>query len=298
MLLLTLSLLTAPSDPAALRAAWNDGKAELAGYDLEQPRYGELRRGRAVLIFVKEPFSESMRVKADPGRHPDADVFDVMKLNFVKHFQTGIYDYDLMTSVFSAMDARNGRRPSSPSKIVFSAQEWCGSVFEQLLFDEQRIRQTRFSYFDGEGQEASTIPYAEPAVSVDELPILVRQIGGPFLTRGQSRNVSVLPSLERARLLHRPIQVQKGTIERSDQTKSISVPAGSFNVETWKITAGDDRYEYDVELEAPFRLIEIRGPDGERARLRGVDRLPYWELNREGHERWLEKLGFPAEKTD
>lgn len=34
---------------------WSDGRAELSGYDLVQPRYGEKRHGRAVLVFVTEP---------------------------------------------------------------------------------------------------------------------------------------------------------------------------------------------------------------------------------------------------
>jgi hypothetical protein len=31
---------------------WGDGRAELAGYDLTTPRYGALRKGVAVTIFV------------------------------------------------------------------------------------------------------------------------------------------------------------------------------------------------------------------------------------------------------
>ena len=37
---------------------WGDGKAELDRYALTQPRYGELRQGTAVLIFVTEDFSD------------------------------------------------------------------------------------------------------------------------------------------------------------------------------------------------------------------------------------------------
>src|SRR5258708_5205492 len=73
-------------------AHWGDGKAELDGYALTQPRYGQKRAGTAVLIFVTEDFSDSLRVKADPGKHPAADVYPVLKLNFVRDFQTGIYD--------------------------------------------------------------------------------------------------------------------------------------------------------------------------------------------------------------
>src|SRR6187200_267043 len=63
---------------------WGDGKAELDGYALTQPRYGQLRQGTAVLVFVTDDFSDSARVKADPGKHPASDVRPVLKLNFVR----------------------------------------------------------------------------------------------------------------------------------------------------------------------------------------------------------------------
>src|SRR5215470_13818588 len=62
-------------------ALWGDGRGEMNGYRLVQPRYGSPRTGSAVLIFVTEDMSDSLRVKADPGRHPAADVYPVMKLN-------------------------------------------------------------------------------------------------------------------------------------------------------------------------------------------------------------------------
>ena len=79
---------------------WGDGRAELNGYRLVQPRYGSPRAGTAVYVFVTEDFSDALRVKADPGKHSAGDVFPVMKLNAVRDFQTGIYDYNVMTSTF------------------------------------------------------------------------------------------------------------------------------------------------------------------------------------------------------
>ncbi len=52
---------------------WGDGQAEVAGYALQFSRYGAVRAGTAVTVFVTETFSNSLRVKADPGRHPAAD---------------------------------------------------------------------------------------------------------------------------------------------------------------------------------------------------------------------------------
>jgi hypothetical protein len=277
---------------------WSDGLAELGGYRLVQPRYGELRKGTVVLVFVKEDFSESLRVKADPGRHDPSDVFPVLKLNVVKDFQTGVYDYNLMASVFVAFDARGGRASGTPTKIVFSGQEWCGTLFEELLFDPHGIRQKRFSYFDGEADQEGRLAFPEEGVTVDELPILVRGITGTRIEPGESRAISVLPSLERMRLIHKTLEWKKGHIARSKDTRRVSTPLGEIEVETWSIDVGDgDRYEYEVERKDWRRLIAWRGPDQESGRILGSQRLKYWELHKEGDETFLKGLGLrvPAE---
>ena len=90
----------APRYDAAFWETWGDGFAEVSTYELVMPRYGEPRDGESIMIFVSETFSESQRVKADAGRHSKADEFPVMKLNWQKNFQTGIYDYSEMLSSF------------------------------------------------------------------------------------------------------------------------------------------------------------------------------------------------------
>src|SRR6266545_4351728 len=73
---------------------WHDGKAELDGYKFTISRYGQSRKGQGVLVYVTEPFSESKRVKVDDPTKNPADTFDAFKLNAVRDFQTGIYDYN------------------------------------------------------------------------------------------------------------------------------------------------------------------------------------------------------------
>ena len=137
--------LGAPASAQDFWTHWGDGRAELDGYALVQPRYGATRKGSAVLVFVTEDFSDSLRVKADPGRHPSADVFPVLKLNAVRRFGTGIYDYAVMTSTFLRV------APGWPlAKVSFSSQEWCGHVWHQLVPRGGKLAGLFHSYFDGE----------------------------------------------------------------------------------------------------------------------------------------------------
>ena len=89
--LLVLLVLTAPAsaEPVAPIQAptaaqrqgyWNQGKAELTSFELQQARYGELHPGSAVLIFVTEPFSKTKQVKLDDPRRAPDDAVEVLKL--------------------------------------------------------------------------------------------------------------------------------------------------------------------------------------------------------------------------
>ncbi len=273
-------------------AFWQDGKAELSSYALTQPRYGELHDGTAVLIFVTEPFSDRTRVKADPG-HDASDVFPAFKLNLVKDFQTGIYDYNLMTSVFVALDPKDHRRAGAPAKMTFSGQEWCGNVFDELLFYGDRIDRKRFSYFDGEGDGEEKISYPKDAIAIDELLILVRSFPQPFLREGESKTLAVLGSLERARLLHRPLAFSEGTLTRPNGSERVTVPAGNFEVEVYSMALdGGERWTYSVEKAFPHRIIAWTGPDGEVAKLRGSERLKYWQLHGNKDEDQRARIGL------
>ena len=83
---------------------WYAGKAELNSYELKQSKYGEIRKGEVVLVFVTEPFSLSKQVKLDNPNKAGKDNVPVMKLNQIRKFTTGIYDYSIVTSVFTPVD--------------------------------------------------------------------------------------------------------------------------------------------------------------------------------------------------
>lgn len=275
-------------------ADWRDGRAELSGYTLSQSRYGADRTGTAVLIVVTEPFSESARVKADPGRHPPEDVMDVVKLNFIKDFQTGIYDYNLMTSAFLQLEAHSGRPAGALAKLVFSSQEWCGALFEELLFGRDQVTQRRFSYFDGEGDQLGEFAMAENGITVDALFLRVRGFGGQLVAPGQALPLRVLPRLEWARLHHRDLAFVEGTLRRDAEATTKSVPAGRFSVDHYRLETADFRYDFWVGRAAPHPLVAWQGPDGEYAEMKGSARLKYWALNGPDGAKHLQAIGLKA----
>ena len=282
-----------PTFDAAFWKQWGDGQAELSGYDLAFPRYGQMRRGVAVTIFVTETFSNTLRVKADPGKHPRSDEFPVMKLNLVEDYQTGIYDYNDMTSTFVALAPVNGKPPGSATKISFSSQEWCGHTFQQLLFDTNAIRASSHSYFDGEGDRQSQLDAPAEGISEDELLLWARGMAAPRLAPGQSREVPVLGSLQASRQQHAPLSWRRATLSRAARQQQISTPLGKFTVEVWTATiAGGVTRNLYVEAAEPHRIIRWEASNGERAELLGSRRMKYWEMNREGFETALKDLGL------
>lgn len=128
-------------------AYWFKGKAEITSFALHQARYGEIREGQAVQIFVTEPFSATSQVKLDEPDKAGTDRVDVLKMNFMRHFQTGIYPYSVMTSAFTPIGS------VQPMKLTGSVQEWCGQTFTQMNLREGRWHLSGYSYFQQEGDQ-------------------------------------------------------------------------------------------------------------------------------------------------
>jgi hypothetical protein len=269
--------LPSPSRADEFWKDWGDGQAELDGYSLVEPRYGELRRGQAVMIFVTEDFSDTLRVKADPG-HPKSDVYPVLKLNFVRDFQTGIYDYNTMTSTF----VRTEFKPESPwplVKLSFASEEWCGSVYSQWLSKNGRLEGTLHSYFDGEADQTPSLPLQPGGVLEDQVPILVRGLRGEWLKDGESRTVPYLPSNFRARLSHKMQAWGEATVSRAGFVYTVAEKGG-------------DTVTWTVDAAPPHRILGWSSTGGERGKLTGSTRMKYWETHREGDEKLLGKLGL------
>ena len=287
----------APATPLVFGDAfwkhWGDGRAELAGYDLTFPRYGAPRQGVAVAIFVTETFSNTLRVKSDPGKHLKADEYPVIKLNLVRDFPTGVYDYNLMTSAFVALAEVNGRPAGSPTKVSFSSQEWCGNVYSQLRFDRDEVRHALHSYFDGEADAENSFRAPRDAVSEDALLLWARGIAAPALAPGEAREVPLVRSLAVSRLHHQPMVVESATLSRAAAPARVTVPAGTFDTETFSAAIeGDRTWTIDVERAEPRRIVRWTTSDGERGELLAADRLAYWKMNGPGFDTELARLGL------
>jgi len=277
---------------------WQDGKAELAGYRYHVTRYGQPRTGTAVMITVTEPFRASKRVKADDPNVNPADTFEALKLNLVRDFRTGIYDYKTMISAFCRS------RDFSPVKVAFSAAEWCGQVYEEIEFEPHRTTDLVRSYFEDESA-ARTMQWKKGGVPEDLLFVLVRGLRGDFLKPGEKRDFPFLPSPFTSRLAHTPMAWTTATAERSAGSERLRVPAGEFQADVFTVRVADGRVgRFWIERAYPHRVLQWAwtpspkpasrmGADGaDGGELTGTNRLAYWQLHANGDERELRGLGL------
>jgi len=212
-------------------AYWHQGKAEVTRFALQQARYGELRDGDAVLIFVTEDFLRDRQVKleSDPT---GKDVVPIMKLNFTKKFTTGIYPYSMMTSVFTPVDL--ARYPNS-LKVTATVQEWCGQVFTQLNFRNNRYDARTFSYFETEGDRDYAI---DRTLLEDEVWTRIR-IDPSSLPVGE---ISIVPGVMTGRLRH---------IETAPETANAAL--GSIGTDS----TGSELVRYTLEYPRTERTLAI-----------------------------------------
>jgi len=180
---------------------WYEGTAEITSYQLEQARYGEIRLGKAVMIYVTEDFLNKEQVKADRN---NTDNVPVLKLNATKKFNTGIYPYSIMQSTFYPVsDDRHA------IKISNSMQEWCGHVYTQLN-NRKKFDIVSHSYFQNEADQRFSIDktglenelWAKIRINPNNLPL---------------GNLSSIPSFEYMRLRHKEIKAYEAEASLSKE---------------------------------------------------------------------------------
>ncbi|WP_462136978.1 hypothetical protein [Candidatus Mycalebacterium sp.] len=264
---------------------WYSGRAEITSYELSQARYGAKHPGYAVLIFVTEDFSRSKHVKLDDPALAGRDSVKVLKLNLVKKFNTGIYRYSTMSSVFAPVSGADLR----PLKVTLSSQEWCGHVFTQLNLKGRYYEGKLFSYFENEGDENFKV---ESVFLEDEIWTRAR-INPKSLPTGR---ISIVPGLLITRLLHTPTG-----IERADA--KISSPDAGITRYSLSFPKTERVFEMDFETDFPHKIVSWRevyksgwGAGAKRietaARRKKTIFSDYWNKNSPPDVRMRRELGI------
>lgn len=260
---------------------WNSGKAELNRYSLKQARYGSVHEGHLVLVFVTEPFLKDKQVK--PDRASDGD-YTVLKMNRMRKFTTGVYDYSMMTSIFTSPYKKTHPRTV---KLTMSGQDWCGMVFTQYNLRDQKYRVRSFSYFEDEGDQNFQVKAAMPE---DEIFNLIR-LDYRALPQGK---IKIIPSEAILRLKHEPTRSVTARAELKEEGKQF----------IYSVTYSEKhRLVIRFEKEFPHRITSFnrsfKSGWGENARMLNTEavlektiRSPYWQKHQPEDKKLREELGL------
>lgn len=270
---------------------WYDGNAEISTYELQESRYGELRTGIRTMVFVTEPMRLTTHIKPDVTL-PSEEKIKVIKLNDLRKFATGIYDYSVMTSVFTAVEAKSVYPDMGTMKLSFSSQEWCGQVFDRIVRNPATFTGVLYSYFESDGETSYTFD-AQGIDTEDNLWIRIRELDGPFLSEGETRTLRLIPSSWILRKMHIPPSIVQAVIVKGKPRRQDSF-RGKIDVVTFSWTINAVSTEVVVETKYPHLIIGWRERDGSSGTLVATSREPYWEQNAEKHRHLRGKLKQPV----
>ena len=268
---------------------WYSGKAEITRYALRQARYGEIREGDAVLIFVIENFLTDKQVKHESGDSQNST--SVLKLNFTKKFYTGIYPYSMMTSIFTPVAV--DKYPTL--KVATSSQEWCGHTYVQINSRKNKLDILLRSYFQGEGDENFQIDgdlledgiWTKIRLAPDKLPL---------------GEITMVPGSQFARLRHKPLKAYKATTELT----TLKEPAlASEDLQAYSINYPDLQRRLTIKFEKsfPHRILAWEesyksgfGPNAKVLTIKAVKthsmKSDYWSRNKLADSHLRDELGI------
>lgn len=262
---------------------WYEGKAELNSYDLQQARYGEIHQGTAVLVFVAEDFSTKALTKSNGQNGP---AVPVLKVNFDKKFNTGIYPYSMMLSTATPVDI--GKYPHS-LKVATSSQEWCGHTYTQLNLRGNKYEMTEHSYFPGEGDSEQTLA---ATFLEDEIWTRIR-IAPEHLPTGE---FDIIPGTFYNRLRHQPTRSVKAKASMTEAVggEKAKVYTVEFPNRRLAITFSEDFPHQVLGWEESYTSGFGRGASTltTRATLKKSMKLDYWNRNGNADAHYRQKLGL------
>jgi hypothetical protein len=220
---------------------WYQGKAELNRYDLEQARYGEIHKGDAILVFVKEDFLRDKQVKLEHGASENS--LPVLKLNSIRKFATGIYAYSILTSVFTPFDIKN----VPTLKVSNSNQDWCGHTYAQINLRGAKYEGLAHSYFEDEADRTFKI---NQTLLEDEIWTRIR-LDPLSLPTGE---IEIFPGLYFIRLRHEKFESQKAEAQLSTIVDT-SLSEEPVNVYTMDYQSIDRKLKIMFEKKFPYSIL-------------------------------------------
>ena len=253
---------------------WFDGKAEISNYILTQSRYGSIRKGSAVLIYVTEDFLPKKQVKANKKTKYTQNI---LKLNRTKKFLTGIYPYSIMTGIF----LRLGQNLPL-IKTSTSIQEWCGQTYLQIN-RRKTLEITGHSYFEEEADEMFNL---KNDLTEEELWVWIRT-QPKILPQGKKE---LLPSLEYLRMNHKPIKFYEAILDLQNND--------TLNIYSLYYPELKRKLSIYYEPNHPYQILKWNEYDLENEKiissavLEKMIKLPYWELNKIGDEHFRDSLNL------
>ncbi|GAB5416973.1 MAG: hypothetical protein Crog4KO_18400 [Crocinitomicaceae bacterium] len=262
---------------AEAKKYWYDGTAEITSYKLSQARYGEMREGKAVMVFVTEPFSRESFTKADGNNESNVPV---LKLNATKKFTTGIYPYSLMTSSFFPFEGDN-----ESIKIAFTMQEWCGTMFSEMRNQKGELSFSLDSYFEGESFENQQV---KSAFLEDDIWSLIR-LNPDGLPAGE---ITMVPSMAYLRMSHKPLKAYKTMAESRENKNGTMVLTLSYPELNRTLSI-----EYESDFPHAILGWEETYIDGGRELTSKAERIKqiksaYWNKNSNSDTNLREELGL------
>lgn len=275
-------------NPREFDRYWNQGNAELSSYHLQQARYGEIHEGEAVLIFVAEDFSAKRLVKLNNPNGAGDDLVRVLKLNFTKKFNTGLYPYSMMSSAFTPVDLQ---KHAASLKTTMSSQEWCGHTFTQLNLRGRQYEVSGLSYFEQEGEEFFKL---DKAWLEDEIWNRIR-IAPESLPTG---TFEMIPGSFYTRLRHVPLKVETATATLEKDTNDPAAQVYQLN-----FAAHNRTLRIRFQRAFPHEILgwEESYPSGfgagakmlsTRATLNKSILTDYWNHNSVADSVWRDRLGL------
>ncbi len=291
-----ISLLTIASNVSAQQHAtafdykqfgsyWYQGTGEITRYKLEQARYGQTHPGDAVLIFVTEDFLPDKQVKYEGG--PTKNKESVMHMNFNKKFNTGLYPYSMMTSVFHPIS----QTKKHAYKATSSSQEWCGHTYMQLNHRKGKYDIKSHSYFMNEADQKFNF---NAVLLEDEVWTKIRI--NPFaLPLGE---IEIIPAFQYIRLRHKPLRIEKATVKMSSE-KDDSLSKQMLNVYTIEYKTIDRKLEIKFESTFPYHIVAWQEKIKERGQWQTTKvtkthslQIDYWNKHNVEHQELRKKLGL------